>query len=259
MKPPYTSNQQQQGGILTRASPPTFLTSNQQQEESKPTSALLTPPSGGQNHQDFFSITLPRVSPMSLPPTRLPPPSNQQQKIPKTSSALSPPYPVSNRQKRVRYHFLNQQKGVRTITLIHSPPLPTSTQQQGEEILTPNPLPPYSTFIKVINRPAKHLGHIRILELNSPQNANAISWWLLRQLQREINLVRAQGDLRNRNGTATRSDAPATKDKGSEKNASSKAVLERLGPTRVLIIASRLDVFCAGADLKERAEMTNSQ
>lgn len=185
---------------------------------------------------------------MSLPLTRLRATSNQQQKRQKTTSALFLHYPISNKQI-----------GVRTITLVHSPPLPTSTQQQGEEILTPNPLRPYPAFIKVINRPAKHLGHIRILELNSPQNANAISWWLLRQLQHEINLVRAQGDLRNRNGTARRSDALATKDKGSEKNASSETVLERLGPTRVLIIASRLDVFCAGADLKQRAEMTNSQ
>lgn len=29
-----------------------------------------------------------------------------------------------------------------------------------------------------------------------------------------------------------------------------------LGPTRVIIIASELNVFCAGADLKQRAEMS---
>lgn len=94
---------------------------------------------------------------------------------------------------------------------------------------------PKSELIKVINRPAKHLGHIRIFELNSPTNANAISWQLLRELIREINIVRVQSLARGRR------------------------FKKKIGPTRVLIIASALRVFCAGADLKERAEMVTEE
>lgn len=94
---------------------------------------------------------------------------------------------------------------------------------------------PKSELIKVINRPAKHLGHIRIFELNSPTNANAISWQLLRELRREINIVRLQSSARGRR------------------------FMKQIGPTRVLIIASALRVFCAGADLKERREMATEE
>jgi methylglutaconyl-CoA hydratase len=72
--------------------------------------------------------------------------------------------------------------------------------------------------------PAPHLGRIKILSLNRPKARNAISRQLLQDLNHEIESLYNE---------------PAD------------------GPTRALILASNVDsVFCAGADLKERATFT---
>lgn len=77
--------------------------------------------------------------------------------------------------------------------------------------------------------PAPHLGSIRILSLNSPHNRNAISQRLLSDLKFQIDSLAQSGD-------------------GSK------------GGIRALIIASTLDnVFCAGADLKERKGMSDQE
>lgn len=63
------------------------------------------------------------------------------------------------------------------------------------------------------------------------------------------------GDEESR-ASESESNALATENRGDEGNKSPEA---GLGKTRVLIVASESDVFCAGADLKERAMMTNLQ
>jgi methylglutaconyl-CoA hydratase len=68
-------------------------------------------------------------------------------------------------------------------------------------------------------RPAPHVGHIQILSLDRPDARNAISRRLLADLRAEVDALRCS-------------------------------------PTglRALVLASGIDgVFCAGADLKERA------
>ena len=83
-------------------------------------------------------------------------------------------------------------------------------------------------LLKVRNLDAPHIGHIRILGLNSPHNRNAISRQLLTELQAQLNRIK------NNDG--------------------------RRGGTRVLIIASEIDeAFCAGADLKERKGMSDEE
>lgn len=93
---------------------------------------------------------------------------------------------------------------------------------------------PYSTtasspsLLKITNLSAPHTGTIRIISLNSPRNRNAISWRLLRELTHEVNILRDAGD-----------EGPTQE-----------------GGVRALVVASELDeVFCAGADLKERRNM----
>ncbi|KAF2751662.1 ClpP/crotonase [Sporormia fimetaria CBS 119925] len=86
----------------------------------------------------------------------------------------------------------------------------------------------YSTspgpVINVTSVPAPHSGNIRILSLNRPAARNAISRQLLAELSYQINDIHNEGEK---------------------------------GATRALILASEVDSsFCAGADLKERAGMT---
>ncbi|KAI1198876.1 putative enoyl-CoA hydratase/isomerase family protein [Nemania serpens] len=79
--------------------------------------------------------------------------------------------------------------------------------------------------IMVNNIKAAHTGTIRVIHLQRPKARNAISWQMLHELSWEI------------------------EDIHSEK-----------GETRALIIASGVDdVFCAGADLKERKAMSPSE
>jgi hypothetical protein len=83
------------------------------------------------------------------------------------------------------------------------------------------------SLLKVSHIPAPHCGTIRIVSLNRPAARNAISRQLLSELSHEVESIHADGDL---------------------------------GPTRALILSSEVDAsFCAGADLKERAGMTQEE
>ena len=80
-------------------------------------------------------------------------------------------------------------------------------------------------LLTIRDLPAPHTGHIRIIGLHSPHNRNAISKQLLAELRAEIKR------LEDTDG--------------------------RYGGVRVMILTSELEqAFCAGADLKERKEMT---
>ncbi|KAF7165709.1 hypothetical protein CNMCM5623_009809 [Aspergillus felis] len=71
---------------------------------------------------------------------------------------------------------------------------------------------------------APHAGTIKILQLHRPDAKNAISWQMLRELSSEIEEIHHE---------------------------------YHANKTRALIIASAVDgIFCAGADLKERKQMT---
>lgn len=116
-----------------------------------------------------------------------------------------------------------------------------------------------SPLVKVQRIPAPILGHICILSLNSPWNRNAISSRLLTALRTELSRI-------SRNQNIIPNDQLATyykdgHDKGSlDKELVKEKGSERLGPTRALIITSDVaGVFSAGADLKERAQMTQEQ
>ncbi|KAL8817935.1 MAG: hypothetical protein Q9223_003329 [Gallowayella weberi] len=95
------------------------------------------------------------------------------------------------------------------------------------------------SLIKITNIPAPHTGHIRVITLNSPKNKNAISRQLLEELDAEF---RGVAEAFGKEDEAWRNKEP-------------NAVLGQ--GTRVIVIGSEVDgVFCAGADLKERKEMT---
>lgn len=98
-----------------------------------------------------------------------------------------------------------------------------------------------STMIEFIDLPAPHSGHIRVLQLNRPAAANAISYGLLAALRKEIQTIQAQYSQ------ITGAEMPWTE--GDIK-----------GPTRALIIASSVDsCFSAGADLKELISLNAQQ
>ncbi|KAL9131703.1 MAG: hypothetical protein Q9217_000444 [Psora testacea] len=98
--------------------------------------------------------------------------------------------------------------------------------------------------------PAPHTGHIRILSLSSPQNRNAISRQLLSELSAWIDIVKKQAEDEWDTATKARDNGPI---KDGEKVAVGQG-------TRVLILASEIDeVFCAGADLKERKGMSKDE
>lgn len=98
-----------------------------------------------------------------------------------------------------------------------------------------------STMIEFIDLPAPHSGHIRVLQLNRPAAANAISYGLLAALRKEIQTIQAQYSQ------ITGAEMPWTED-------------DIKGPTRALIIASSVDsCFSAGADLKELISLNAQQ
>lgn len=81
--------------------------------------------------------------------------------------------------------------------------------------------------IDVQHFPAPHSGSIRVLSLNRPQARNALSRRLIADLGNHVKEIQAEG------GT---------------------------GGTRILILASNVDsAFCAGADLKERKGMSQTE
>lgn len=75
--------------------------------------------------------------------------------------------------------------------------------------------------------PAPGSGHVRVLQLNRPKARNAISRHLLDTLSKQVKSIAEE---------------------------------EGNGPTRALVVASNVDAaFCAGADLKERAKMSQAE
>lgn len=96
-------------------------------------------------------------------------------------------------------------------------------------------------MIEFIDLPAPHSGHIRVLQLNRPAVANAISYAVLNALRKEIQTIQAQYSQ------FTGAEMPWTED-------------DIKGPTRALIIASSVDsCFSAGADLKELITLNAQQ
>ncbi|KAH8819488.1 ClpP/crotonase-like domain-containing protein [Xylogone sp. PMI_703] len=86
-------------------------------------------------------------------------------------------------------------------------------------------------------------GRITILTLNRPSARNAISRQLLTELRTYIDSIAAEYDSEG-------NEVP-------EKKVFGGAAGESMGPTRALILTSGVDEsFCAGADLKERKEMS---
>ncbi|KAF4769568.1 hypothetical protein HAV15_011426 [Penicillium sp. str.  len=82
-------------------------------------------------------------------------------------------------------------------------------------------------IIKTQQVPAPGSGHVRVLQLNRPKARNAISTHLLDTLSKHVDAIAAEGGN---------------------------------GPTRALVVASNADAaFCAGADLKERANMSMAE
>lgn len=81
--------------------------------------------------------------------------------------------------------------------------------------------------LRVLQHPAPHSGHIRVLLLDRPEARNALSRQLVSDLARQVDTIKAEGGL---------------------------------GATRALIIASERDqAFCSGADLKERKNFTQDE
>lgn len=81
--------------------------------------------------------------------------------------------------------------------------------------------------IKIQQIPAPGSGYVRVLLLNRPEARNAISKSLLNALRFHVDSIAAE---------------------------------EGNGPTRALVIGSNVnEAFCAGADLKERKEMTKDE
>ncbi|KAI9643550.1 hypothetical protein NHQ30_008169 [Ciborinia camelliae] len=120
---------------------------------------------------------------------------------------------------------------------------PQFTQFTLPKILTPRL---YSTatsgrpqFISSFQIPTSHSnGSIRVLSLCRPEARNAINIQLLQELRAHVDDIAAEYDA---DGNEVRKVRPKGED----------------GPTRALIITSEVDgVFCAGADLKERATFT---
>ncbi|ERF69790.1 hypothetical protein EPUS_07046 [Endocarpon pusillum Z07020] len=81
--------------------------------------------------------------------------------------------------------------------------------------------------LRILQHPAPHSGHIRVLLLNRPEARNALSRQLVSNLAEQVDTIKAEGGF---------------------------------GATRALIIASEIDqAFCSGADLKERKTFTQDE
>lgn len=109
------------------------------------------------------------------------------------------------------------------------PPSPTSPSRNGQaEFVFPESTSvKESTALNMTTLQAPHTGTIKIIEMNRPKAKNAISLQMLRQLHDEVERIHGENTT---------------------------------GGTRVLILASALDdVFCAGADLKQRSVMSDAQ
>ncbi len=141
---------------------------------------------------------------------------------------------------------------------------------------------PPDSLIKVRSIPAPHTGLITIIGLVSPTNKNAISRQLLRELNDNIVGIHDQWDKFTGRKGAQNKQKKLDISSGEEGSAQlgveeipDKSANEHISPyelggaitprevhnsTRVLIMSSEVDkVFCAGADLKERAGMTHQE
>lgn len=115
----------------------------------------------------------------------------------------------------------------------HSHESPKENPDELKPSFSPPPLASNRPrLIKVWNILAPHQGHIRVLGLNSPKEKNALSLGLLKNLRLEIRSIMAQKNTHYELG---------------------------LGPTRVLIVASELGVFSAGAYFKVTEEKTEAK
>ena len=101
-----------------------------------------------------------------------------------------------------------------------------------------------SSLIKVLDVPAPSSGRIRVLSLARPAARNAISRALLQELRQNIDSIAAEY-------AEDGSELPQKARFGGAAGADEK------GATRAVVLSSDVDsVFCAGADLKERAGMS---
>jgi len=129
---------------------------------------------------------------------------------------------------------------------LHTPPAQQQIPKLARETVTEPSTSAAATtttletlIITTVPAPAPNVGVIKILSLNRPQARNAISRKLLEELGAEVERIHAEDTH-----TGAGADAAAA----------------RQAQTRVLIIASELDsCFCAGADLKERRTMSDSE
>ncbi|KAL8751204.1 MAG: hypothetical protein Q9184_006141, partial [Pyrenodesmia sp. 2 TL-2023] len=102
--------------------------------------------------------------------------------------------------------------------------------------------PEKPTQLNILDIPAPHTGQIKVITLNSPHNKNAISRQLLEELRKQLARAYHKKAAERRFFEMKRmQDIPWTS-------------------TRAIVIASEVDgVFCAGADLKERKNMTDTE
>ena len=106
---------------------------------------------------------------------------------------------------------------------------------------------PSGPQILVTDLPSPSTGRIRILSLNRPSARNALSRSLLADLRTQIDEVAAEYD-------AEGNELPLPKTMGGAAGPNERS------RTRALIIASEVEsCFCAGADLKERAGMSQEE
>lgn len=117
----------------------------------------------------------------------------------------------------------------------------TFSQAQFQEQMQGQHHQSSGALIEIVDLPAPHSGHIRILQISRASASNAISYALLSALRKEIQTIQSQYSQ------FTGAEMPWTE--GDIK-----------GPTRALIIASAVDsCFSAGADLKELVGFTQEQ
>ena len=117
----------------------------------------------------------------------------------------------------------------------------TFTQAQLQKQILQGGPSASGALIEIVDLPAPHSGHIRVLQLNRPSACNAICYTLLSALRKEIQAIQSQYSQ------FTGAEMPWTED-------------DIKGPTRALIISSAIDsCFSAGADLKELRDFTPEQ
>jgi methylglutaconyl-CoA hydratase len=114
-----------------------------------------------------------------------------------------------------------------------------------------------SSLVKIHDIPAPNSGRIRILSLSRPEARNAISKQLLQELKDAVGSIDAEYeriDPTRTKGLGASLEVPPRNTFGGAAGIDAKA------PTRAVILASEVDsCFCAGADLKERKGMSDSE